>query len=479
MGWYQRQKREGGRKLGRHAAPRGRRLELLETRWAFSVDLVVGIAPDADFAVTSELIRVVEPPSDSGVLIGEDAFMPGPPPTIESVYDDQGRLTLETYEHDSDGDSVIDFRMVSEYQYGEGESPIWSRFTEDRGADGVIDYQSTSVTAFDLSGNVKESSGEVDIDGDGVIDQTYSSTYKYDANGWMTESQSSYDENGDGVTDGVWSSSMTYDDAGRLLSDLQTQDLNGDGVIDSSYRTTYQYGADGEMVLMTSEVDEDGDGVFELVTDSDPSIWTLGDVVRGEKGDMLDVIIEEVPVDDSLMYTTGVVGDDVKRTVDAVDDLGVVVTDVTPDDETIYYITGGLPDDVVDDPVRSSEPGEVEIVSVGGGTTLGDMNGDGVFSSEDLVLLFQSGQFEDGVAGNSDFTSGDFDGDGDFTTSDLVFAFQNGGYVSGANDALLFASLAAESSDRRMAPVTEDESAVDSLFAGDLLELGLIDEGAI
>lgn len=53
----------------------------------------------------------------------------------------------------------------------------------------------------------------------------------------------------------------------------------------------------------------------------------------------------------------------------------------------------------------------------------GDLNDDGRFSTEDLVLLGQRGEFEDGIAGNSEWSDGDFDGDGDVTTSDLVFAF--------------------------------------------------------
>ena len=58
----------------------------------------------------------------------------------------------------------------------------------------------------------------------------------------------------------------------------------------------------------------------------------------------------------------------------------------------------------------------------------GDSNHDGIFNSSDLVLVFQIGEYEDGVPGNSTFEEGDWDGDGDFTTSDFVFAFQQGTY---------------------------------------------------
>ncbi|MCA9215014.1 MAG: tandem-95 repeat protein [Planctomycetales bacterium] len=59
----------------------------------------------------------------------------------------------------------------------------------------------------------------------------------------------------------------------------------------------------------------------------------------------------------------------------------------------------------------------------------GDANGDGKFDSEDLVLVFTAGEYEDGIAGNSTFEEGDWNGDGDFTSSDLVFAFMTQPYI--------------------------------------------------
>ena len=61
----------------------------------------------------------------------------------------------------------------------------------------------------------------------------------------------------------------------------------------------------------------------------------------------------------------------------------------------------------------------------------GDASLDGTFDSGDLVQVFQAGEYEDDVAGNSSWSTGDWDGDGDFTTSDLVVAFQEGGYEQG------------------------------------------------
>jgi hypothetical protein len=65
-------------------------------------------------------------------------------------------------------------------------------------------------------------------------------------------------------------------------------------------------------------------------------------------------------------------------------------------------------------------------------TSYGDANLDGLFNSRDLVLIFQAGQYEDQVVGNSTWTEGDWDCDGDFTTRDLVLAFQRGAYQAAA-----------------------------------------------
>ena len=67
------------------------------------------------------------------------------------------------------------------------------------------------------------------------------------------------------------------------------------------------------------------------------------------------------------------------------------------------------------------------------GTSYGDANLDGIFNSSDLVKIFQVGEFEDDVDGNSTWSDGDWNCDGDFTTSDLVVAFRAGGFVAAAN----------------------------------------------
>jgi hypothetical protein len=62
----------------------------------------------------------------------------------------------------------------------------------------------------------------------------------------------------------------------------------------------------------------------------------------------------------------------------------------------------------------------------------GDSNHDGKFNSADLVLIFQAGEYEDGIPGNSTWEEGDWNGDGEFDTGDLVFAFTAGTYGEAA-----------------------------------------------
>ncbi len=62
-------------------------------------------------------------------------------------------------------------------------------------------------------------------------------------------------------------------------------------------------------------------------------------------------------------------------------------------------------------------------------TAYGDANLDRIFNSSDLVEVFSRGEYEDGTALNSGWEDGDWDGDGDFSTSDLVLAFRDGKYV--------------------------------------------------
>ncbi len=64
------------------------------------------------------------------------------------------------------------------------------------------------------------------------------------------------------------------------------------------------------------------------------------------------------------------------------------------------------------------------------GTRFGDANLDGQFDSNDIVYIFQRGEYEDELPGNSGWSDGDWNGDGEFDSNDFVMAWQYGGYLS-------------------------------------------------
>ncbi len=63
---------------------------------------------------------------------------------------------------------------------------------------------------------------------------------------------------------------------------------------------------------------------------------------------------------------------------------------------------------------------------------VGDANIDGWFDSKDMVQVFQAGEYEDEIAGNSIWSEGDWNNDGEFTSADMTLAFQAGSYENAA-----------------------------------------------
>ncbi|MEZ6117100.1 MAG: PQQ-dependent sugar dehydrogenase [Pirellulaceae bacterium] len=104
--------------------------------------------------------------------------------------------------------------------------------------------------------------------------------------------------------------------------------------------------------------------------------------------------------------------------------------DVTDLDQLRNSIIGGGTDATFDlngDEVASRSDIQTWIKTLKG-TFIGDANLNGKFNSEDLVIVFAAGEYDDGVAGNSTWDEGDWNADGEFDSSDLVFAFQDNGY---------------------------------------------------
>lgn len=73
----------------------------------------------------------------------------------------------------------------------------------------------------------------------------------------------------------------------------------------------------------------------------------------------------------------------------------------------------------------------------------GDANRDGQFDAADLQHVFRAGKFENSGAGRATWEEGDWDGDGLFTTRDLVFAFTEAAFGDPADWQALLDALAA------------------------------------
>lgn len=76
------------------------------------------------------------------------------------------------------------------------------------------------------------------------------------------------------------------------------------------------------------------------------------------------------------------------------------------------------------------------LINVIGKTYVGDSNFDKQFDSGDFVFVFQAGQYEDGVAGNSNWSTGDWNADTEFDSGDFIAAFQAGGFEAGPRPAV-------------------------------------------
>ena len=105
-------------------------------------------------------------------------------------------------------------------------------------------------------------------------------------------------------------------------------------------------------------------------------------------------------------------------------------------------------------------------------TNLGDANLNGGFDDQDLVLVLQVNEYEDGVVNNSGWAAGDWNGDGAFDSEDLVAAFRTGSYVVAApppavsaNAGSQFAELAHHDAAKLRERVDIDVSSVDVMFS--------------
>jgi len=198
------------------------------------------------------------------------------------------------------------------------------------------------------------------------------------------------DVDGDGDTDLLAGSAV----AGGLF---WYQSLDGQGTFADPQQIAEHPDAQG-VVVETSDLDGDGDDdVIATATSTGTALWfeNLGGGAVGPGQFMGDPLPGEV---DFILADVDSDGDDDLLSISARKDLPV---------------TGGP---------------QVSVISWQENRLLGDVNNDGRFDTDDLLLLLAAGEFNDGIDGNSTFEEGDFNGDGDFDVDDLLVLLQSGNW---------------------------------------------------
>jgi hypothetical protein len=367
---------------------------------------------------------------------------------------------------DVDGDGDLDVLSSSYYD----RKIAWYQNTDGKG-----DFGEQRVITRQVAG--AGSVATADVDGDGDQDALSASANSF-------ESKVAWYENTDGKGGFGPQKIITTQAIGAKI--VAAADLDGDGdqdVLSASryddkiawYENTDGKGGFGSQRVITTQADwarfvatadVDGDGDLDVLSASsidDKVAWYENTDGKGRFGHQQVI---STGVDGAFSVATA--------DVDGDSDLDVVSASYADDTVAWYENTDGKgkfgPQQFIT--IQADGANSVAVTDVDGDgdqdvvsssyydhriawyenlsplRLVGDSNGDGVFNSSDLVVVFQAGEYEDDIAGNSTFEEGDWDGNGDFNSRDLVLAFQIGNYVSAAKFAASVDWLLAETNDK-------------------------------
>lgn len=319
---------------------------------------------------------------------------------------------------DIDGDGDLDV-LVDDAQYAALDNAAWFENL------GLVDGQ----FMFDRVQVLKSEQASIDdvqladMDGDGDLDAVLASFV--DAN---SDSIIEWFENTDGA--GTFANVGTTVGAQLIVSELYVVDIDNDG--DQDILTPeFVGGSDSEHIVV---FENDGNGTFSNKYNVNEVGFDfvalemqidIGDI----NGDgQLDVVAGK-GAEDAFVWYMGGASDDSPFDLD-------MDGDVDGDDATLLCdtIRDGS-EDLKFDLNGDGEVSNLDMVTMmrdGLNSSVGDSNFNGIFGTDDLVLVFTAAQYEDDIPGNSTWATGDWNCDGDFTTSDLVFAFTFGIYNGAA-----------------------------------------------
>ncbi|MCA9216769.1 MAG: VCBS repeat-containing protein [Planctomycetales bacterium] len=321
---------------------------------------------------------------------------------------------------DIDGDGDLDV-LVGDNNLATVASVVWYETIQTE--DGTL-YDEIQIIKTDQY--VIDAVQLVDMDDDGDLDVLIASYPDLD-----TDSTIEWFENTDGK--GTFAAAGTLVGTQFVVSQLNVVDLDGDGDKDIV--------APGQFEGLIEVFDNNGDGTFsEYTVNAEPFPQLTGKIGVGDiNGDgKIDVIAGKGDENAYVAYIQLEIIDNkfdlnADGNVDGADGDLLYASIRNGSEETKFDLNG-------DGSVSNLDM--ITMMSDGLGSSVGDSNYNGVFGTDDLVLVFQAGVYEDNVAGNATWATGDWNVDGDFTTNDLVFVFTNGNYQGAAGATPIRSQLA-------------------------------------
>jgi hypothetical protein len=184
--------------------------------------------------------------------------------TSTRAYDALGRTVAVATDIDLGGDGAPDLRTIERFTYDELGRQVTQTVETDVGADGIIDQRAVFANAY--IGQTTVIAGEIDSNGDGLVDTRSTAVNNYDASSRLLSSSFEADNNNDGVIDYRELVSNAYDAAGNLVIEQRLVDRDANGTADFGQAINNTYDAQGQLVSAVVSTDLNGDGIIDEQT---------------------------------------------------------------------------------------------------------------------------------------------------------------------------------------------------------------------
>ncbi len=219
-------------------------------------------------------------------------------------------------------------------------------------------------------------------------------------------------------------------------------------------------------LMRLSFADVNGDGTTDMLTSSDRDlIWY--DSIIGEKHTIAtsvqpwtDVEVLDIDDDGDLDIVAAILNNDFSYRSNRLFSYTNIDGRATFSDAQWF---GYAPDFTSIQVIDYDNDGDDDIATFGSGgrnvlfesRRSGDSNNDELVNSQDLIHVFQFGEYEDDVRRNSTFETGDWNGDQEFDSGDFVYLFSAKTYEAAARRQQVAAAMAV---DRILSQAGDDET---------------------